>query len=309
MSPEVVAAALMAAIAVGCAVHMVLYSPRRMEGRLRPYLVLARTRLGTMRPVSVSETLPGRSGVYEVFGPLVRRTADRLAGLIDAAGANATALRIRQAGKKQSVEEYRTRQLAFTVGGLVGGVFLGLLVGASTVLVLVMGAAGAWWGAVWLRSQLDRAIRNRRERMRADLYTVCQLLAVYVKAGSTPIGAMQRLVARMSSPIGYELGAAVAQIRSGSVPQEVLADTARTTPEPAAARLYRLLGSTWETGGDPSALLSLSEDLRSARREELQRTMARRRVAMVVPLVAVMAPVMILFIAAAIPRIVFGGFR
>ena len=59
-------------------------------------------------------------------------------------------------------------------------------------------------------------------------------------------------------------------------------------------------------GGDPAALLALSDSLRAARRDDLARTMANRRIAMALPLVAVIAPILILFIAAAIPSIVFG---
>ena len=79
-----------------------------------------------------------------------------------------------------------------------------------------------------------------------------------------------------------------------------------TTPEPAAARLYRLLSSTWTAGGDAEALLALGEDMRASRREDLSRSMAKRETAMALPLVMVIGPILILFVAAAIPHIVFG---
>ena len=103
-----------------------------------------------------------------------------------------------------------------------------------------------------------------------------------------------------------ELAEAAAQIRSGSPPVEVLERLAGQTAEPSAARLYRLYGASWSAGGDPTALLALSDSLRASRRDALARTMAKRRVAMALPLVAVIAPILILFIAAAIPSIVFG---
>ena len=51
----------------------------------------------------------------------------------------------------------------------------------------------------------------------------------------------------------------------------------------------------------------LSEDLRDARREEIRQTATKRRAAMLVPTIAVLAPVMLLFIAAPLPSIVFGS--
>ena len=51
----------------------------------------------------------------------------------------------------------------------------------------------------------------------------------------------------------------------------------------------------------------MSEDLRDAGREEIRKTATKRRAAMLVPTIAVLAPVMLLFIAAPLPSIVFGS--
>jgi hypothetical protein len=66
------------------------------------------------------------------------------------------------------------------------------------------------------------------------------------------------------------------------------------------------MASTWTAGGDADALLALAEDLRAARREDLNRIMAKRQTAMALPLVMVIGPILILFVAAAIPHVVFG---
>ena len=54
-------------------------------------------------------------------------------------------------------------------------------------------------------------------------------------------------------------------------------------------------------------LRALSEDLRDARREEIRKSATKRRAAMLIPTIAVLAPVMLLFIAAPLPSIVFGS--
>ena len=55
------------------------------------------------------------------------------------------------------------------------------------------------------------------------------------------------------------------------------------------------------------ALLGLSKELRAVRRDDLRRRAARRRILMVVPVVVILAPITMVFMAAPIPSIVFGG--
>ena len=171
-------------------------------------------------------------------------------------------------------------------------------------MVVAFAAGGA--GALRWRAKVDGLIDDRRTLMRAEAHTVCQMLAVWLRTGDTPSGALDRLSRRTAGIVPGELAEASAQIRSGSPPAEVLERLADQTAEPSAARLYRLYGATWNAGGDPAALLALSDSLRASRRDAIARTMARRRIAMALPLVAVIAPILILFIAAALPSIVFG---
>jgi hypothetical protein len=51
----------------------------------------------------------------------------------------------------------------------------------------------------------------------------------------------------------------------------------------------------------------LSDDLRDSQREERHREAVRRRAAMLVPTIGVLAPIMLLFIAAPLPSIVLGS--
>jgi pilus assembly protein TadC len=97
-------------------------------------------------------------------------------------------------------------------------------------------------------------------------------------------------------------------VRSGTAEPEAFRRAAELTPEPGAARTYKLFAAGAERGVDlGGGLRALSEDLRDARREEIRKTATKRRAAMLVPTIAVLAPVMLLFIAAPLPSIVFGG--
>lgn len=306
MDGRVLSIALSAAVAAWCLARVAIRQPKPLASRVEPYTTVARARLGSARAELPTADAAGRSGVALVFGPLVRTLADGLARLVDATGSSSAELRLGQAGLALTIEQYRTRQLAYAGGALAGGAFLGLLLGTSTRTVILLAVASAFWGATRSRARVERLINRRCERMRAELYTVCQLIAVYLRTGDTPAGAIDRLVRRADGEVVRELTAAAAQIRSGAEPQGAFEQLTASTPEPTAARLYRLLSSSWTAGGDADALLALGEDLRSSRREDLARTMAKRQTAMALPLVMVIGPILILFVAAAIPHIVFG---
>ena len=105
-----------------------------------------------------------------------------------------------------------------------------------------------------------------------------------------------------------ELSDVLDMLRHGATEPAAFRRAADLTPEPAAARTYRLFATGVERGVDlADGLRSLSDDLRDARREEIRKTAVRRRAAMLVPTIAVLAPVMLLFIAAPLPSIVFGA--
>lgn len=303
---------LVAAVAAGAfvaqVVHLLIPPPRRLATRLVPYTQAARFRLGTGQPETalLEASRESRSSLDLVFGPLLRRAASALAAYVDVGGQATTVLRLRQAGLDVTVEQYRMRQLGYAVGCLAAGFGASVLSGRSTAVVLIMSALSGLFGATYWRSRVAKAIERRRELMRVELYTVCQLLALYSRTtDGGPTGAVRQTVARCVGPVSKELDEALALIERGQAPSRAYTHIARVTPEPTAARLYRILAASARGGDAAPALLALANTIRGERREDLARLAARRRVAMVFPMVAVMAPVMILFIAAAIPSLLF----
>ncbi len=306
MTGPVLAVAVLAATSAWLLTRSVVRAPKALAVRVDPYIANARHQLGTLAPERAAVERLDRSGVALVFGPMLSRLADGLARLVDVSSTESTEVRLRQAGMAITVEQYRVRQLGRAAGSTIAGGFVGAVVTGRFTSTVLLACVGAFWGGTRSRAELDRRTGRRRERMRAELYTVCQLLAIYLRTGDTPSGAIERLTRRASGDVIGELADAATQIRTGSLPAKVFEQLTTITAEPAAGRLYRLLSSTWNAGGDPDALLSLGEDLRSSRREELQRTMAKRETAMALPLVMLIAPILILFVAAAIPHIVLG---
>jgi pilus assembly protein TadC len=188
--------------------------------------------------------------------------------------------------------------LAFAIGQVLG------LAPVPRILLVVLGPVV---GATRQQGALQRAIASRRERMCIEIYTVNQLLAMRVRAGGGVVHAVQDVVARGEGEVVSELADALRLHRSGWRAGEAFRRIAELTPEPFCARTYRLLATAEERGADLApALLDLSEDVRETRRETMRRSATKRRAAMLVPIIAILAPVLLLFVAAPLPYLITG---
>jgi tight adherence protein C len=304
MNPMVILAAATSALAVGLLFRVVVPPPRRLHTRVEPYVSPTISTLTISRDIG-----PFRS----VFGPIVRDIANRVGGVLDRSGSGVTFLRLRQAGwffglsESEMVMGYRMAQLRALVLGIGTAAVLGQLLGASLALRLVLVGLGLLFGVTRTRGRLDKAIETRRETMKVEVYTVNQLLAMRVRAGGGVIQAVKATTERGSGEVVAELLEALRLHRSGWRGPDAFRRIAELTPEPFCARTYRLLASAEERGADlAGALLSLSEDVRETRRESIKRTATKRRAAMLVPTIAILAPVLILFVAAPLPYLITG---
>ncbi len=243
-----------------------------------------------------------------LFGPALRALLARASAVVEHRS-DAHLLRcFHQAGRSDlTPERYRLRQLVQAglwagMGGFAAAVTL-----RRPLMVLVAAAAGFLFGAARVRRGLERDIEARAARLRLELYTADQLLAMHVRTGAGVMQSVQRLVARGHGEIVRDLDDVLTWARSGVGEAEAFRRAAELSPEPAASRTYRLLAAGAERGVDlAGGLLALAEDLRDTRREELHRRAVRRRAAMLVPTIAILAPIMLLFIAAPLPSIVLG---
>lgn len=296
-------AAASSAFAVWLLARKLVPPPRRLRGRVEPY---------------VSPTLIGISGapsgpLRSVFGPIVSDTANWVGARLDRAGSGVTLIRLRQAGlfrgrsEEQMLVAYRVSQLRAIVLAVVVAVAMGQLLSASPLLRLSLVGLALVVGSTRARSRLEKAIETRRERMKIEIYTVNQLLAMRVRAGGGVIQAVKATVERGSGEVIAELGEVLRLHRSGWRGADAFRRVAELTPEPFCSRTYRLLASAEERGADlAGALLALSEDVRETRRESIKRTATKRRAAMLVPTIAILAPVLILFVAAPLPYLITG---
>jgi len=232
---------------------------------------------------------------------------------LDRSGDEGLLRSIRQAGLYPDISDadrvamFRMKQLGSIAGWLGGSMLLAFSVpfspGRATAVVIL----GLVIGATKQRGRLQRAIEDRRARMRIEIYTVNQLLALRARAGGGVVHAVQQIVNRGSGDVVRDLAEALRLHRAGTRASEAFQRIAEATPEPYCARTYGLLAVAEERGVDlADGLLHLADDVREARREAIRRNATKRRAAMLIPTIAILAPVMLLFIGAPIPRLVLG---
>lgn len=283
---------------------------RRLAPRVRPYAIVARSAFGHL-PEAVPVRAAGRvpqATLPRLFAPALRAATTRASRAIESRGDDHLARMLRQAAFDDvTPERYRTRQLTHAVLFAVGGAIAAAVTVKTPVVVLVAAIAGFAYGASRARSRLERAIADRAGRIRLELYTVNHLLAMQVRTGSGAMQAVQRVVERGHGAVVDELADVLTWTRSGVGEADAFRRAAELTPEPSAARTYSLLAAGVERGVDlGGGLLALSSDIRDARREQMHKDAVKRRAAMLVPTIAILAPIMLLFIAAPLPSIVLG---
>ncbi|MDJ0664054.1 MAG: type II secretion system F family protein [Acidimicrobiia bacterium] len=309
--------AVTASMTLAAAVSWFAVRPyRSLAGRLRPYTTVARVRL--TRPADVGGAALagptfGDETMKRLFGPIFERVIDGFGRLIATSSADRLALLLRQAGiyphlpEAARVQEYRVRSFlrSVAIGGGLGA--LGLLISGPLYMV-VFAVLGFMYGVLDARARIAKAVQARCERIRGELYTINQLIALRTRVGGGVVDAIRHVVIRGNGALVDEL-AEVLRLHETGVPlSDSLERAAVLTAEPEAARTYLVLATAQERGADlGDALLDLSRDLRAARREELQREASKRRLLMVIPIVVVLAPIVLLFIGGPIPQIIFGG--
>ncbi len=289
---------------------------RNLAGRLRPYLASTRTRLGRSADVlgqAVDGPAFGHGTFKRLFGPIVEAGLARFSRLVSAGTEEQLAVKLRQAdlyprvSDAQKVREYRVRSFSssFAYAGGVG--LLGLLL-AGPAGMLLLGVSGFVMGVLLARSRLEKAVAKRRDRIRGELYTVNQLIAMRTRVGGGVVDALRHTVARGNGAFVDDLAEVLRLHETGVSIGVALQRASDLTPEPQAARTYRVLATAQEHGADlGEALLALSKDLRQERREGLQREAAQRRLAMVLPMIVILGPIVLLFLAAPIPSLIFGN--
>lgn len=313
---------ILAGICAAFVARLVSRPTPKLAGRVRPYTAASRSVLGRLPDHAVvASDEPVTNRPQNVFQRLTRPLLESLTSTLtsvfgSAFDDEALANKLRQADvlthvpEQDRVQEYRIRQVGAGLGyGLLIAI-VALLLGLSPAACLGLFVVGAILGVARRSAGVERRIETKRDRMLVELYTINQLLAIYLRTSGSPVMAAQRLVRRGRGAVIDELDEALRLHTRGMSASKAFERIAEQTPEPFAARTYKLLASGSERGADlAAALLSLSDDIRDHRRTLVRRTATKRQAAVLLPIILLLAPVMLLFVAAPLPQMLFGGLR
>lgn len=208
--------------------------------------------------------------------------------------------RLDRAGSTESVDQFRARQVVWTVLGLAVGLVLALLLaatrGSSPVPLLALVLLAGVSGFVLCDQQLSRAIGRREERMLAEFPTVAELLALAVTAGEGPLPALERVATTARGELSGEIAAMLAEVRAGAPIATALVAMADRTGLPALTRFSEGVAVALERGTPLADVLrAQAQDVRESGRRALMEAGGKKEVAMLVPVVFLVLPVTVVF--------------
>ncbi len=208
--------------------------------------------------------------------------------------------RLDRAGWPQSVDQFRARQVVWTVLGLAVGLLLALLLaatrGSSPVPLLAMVLLAGALGFALCDQQLSTAVRRREERMLAEFPTIAELLALAVTAGEGPVPALERVASTARGELSGELSRMLADVRAGSPIATALTAMADRTGLPSLTRFAEGVAVALERGTPLAEVLrAQAQDVRESGRRALMEAGGKKEVAMLVPVVFLVLPVTVVF--------------
>jgi tight adherence protein C len=166
----------------------------------------------------------------------------------------------------------------------------------SPLLVVLVAVAFAATGVAARDRSLTRAAEARRERARAEFPTVVDMVCLAVTAGESLRGALDHVAASGRGPLAAELRLAL-RVSRGGVP---LADALRARAEQLGlAPFNRFVAAVVaaQERGIPlaEALRAMAFDVREAEKRDVIEAGGRKQVSMLVPVVALILPVAVIF--------------
>ena len=262
--------------------------------RLTPYL-------GALGPrqSALLGTAGASSGLGAVFDPVLERIGGRLHRFLD--DGQELPDRLQAAGSRLDASGFRASQVTWGLAGLAAGLALGVVLAAvgrsvSPVFVLGMAVAFSAAGVAARDRALSKVITRRREQARMALPTVVDLVCLAVTAGESLRGALGMVAEAGGGPLSEEVRRALRVARAGTPLAEALESRANVLQVPAFDRFVASVVAAQERGIPlADALRSLAFDLREHDKRELIEIAGKKLISMLVPVIALILPVAIVF--------------
>ena len=248
------------------------------------------------RPAVVPSSQAG--AFRALFGPVLASAAHALERVL---GGNASIRRrLERANLPMTVHDFRVEQVLWGLVAFGAAAAISLLVAlrspGRTLPLLVLCAVAFVLGVLLRENRLTAQVAERERRVLAEFPTIAELLALAVGAGEGPVSALDRVVARSHGELSTDLGAVLADIRTGTPVANALDALARRSGLPVVARFAEGMAVAIERGTPLSGVLhAQAADVREAGRRALIESGARKEVLMMVPVVFLVLPVTVVF--------------
>jgi tight adherence protein C len=291
MSPALLLATVTLATGVWMVVqHVPTPRPPDLRDRVLPYLGLAERSART--DLGISSALGGG------FMSAARRAAAHVGVL--SGGDRGVQRRLETLGDERSVEQFRMEQVLW--GGGLGVVVLlvTLATGVATsdpVPTLIAVALATILGVLLRDRVLTAAVERRSERLRVELPTIIEMVAMAVGAGSGLLAGLERISQIGHGVASVELSRVVTDTRAGL---PLVPALHRMADRNDVHELRRFVDSVTVAveRGTPLAdvLVAQASDAREAGRRALIESGGRKEIAMMVPIVFLVLPLSVVFV-------------
>lgn len=261
-----------------------------LVSRVAPYVVDVSLNARDLLSRRTADPLP-------VFGALMDPVVGRIRHAVEAlvGGGDIVARRLRQAGLTISVEEFRSRQLLWAGGGIVGAVVVGMAVApfqpiapvAECAFILIAGAGGF----ACRDYLLQRAAAARVKRMTRELPTVLEFMTLSLSAGEGILDAIRRISRISHGELAAELSMVVGDVNSGLPLADSLIGLSSDLHVPPLTRAIEQMTGALERGTPLAEVLrAQAQDARDDAKRELIELSGKKEVAMLLPLVFLILP-------------------
>lgn len=208
--------------------------------------------------------------------------------------------RLRRAGNRQTVEQFRVQQVLCAILGLAGGAFfavtLRILRGSPVLVLAALVVICAVAGVLLSDHVLSGQIKARERRMMMEFPTIAELFALAVSAGQSPAAALDRVCATATGEVVVELRRLLYAVHSGTPFVRALEELAADTSLTALSRFAEGIAVAVERGTPLADVLrDQAQDVRDAGRRALMELGGQKEVAMMVPVVFLLLPVTVVF--------------
>jgi tight adherence protein C len=214
-------------------------------------------------------------------------------------GAENLTRRLERAGWSIDATRFRSRQLAWGLGGLaVGGVVVVAvaLAGTLTPPVAIVPAVVAATAVIGYDARLGWAATARARRIDEELPTVLDFLALCLAAGEGILDSLRRVGEIGSGELTTEIRRTVLAVGTGEQLSTALTELGKRVDVPALSRALDQVVAALERGAPLAQVLQAqAADAREDAKRVLIEQAGRKEILMLIPLVFLILPLSVLY--------------